>query len=109
MSKSKSTIGYPPAACFLRRIETKNRKGFGEQTHQPAFCSSEAPGQPPIGVQLLYKYSQQHERLPALMVQMQSEETKNHQLRQRLAKLKHLVGQKQLEIDFLHKLMELGS
>jgi transposase-like protein len=57
----------------------------------------------------LYKYSPQHQPKPTLVVQMQSEETKNHELRQRLAELERIVGQKQLEIDFLNKLMELGS
>jgi transposase len=57
----------------------------------------------------LYKYSPQHEQKPTLVVQMQSEETKNHELRQRLAELERIIGQKQLEIDFLNKLMEVGS
>lgn len=57
----------------------------------------------------LYKYSPQHEQQPTLVLQMQSEETKNHKLRQRLAELERIVDQKQLEIDFLNKLREVGS
>jgi hypothetical protein len=48
-------------------------------------------------------------RKPTLVVQMQSEETKNHELRRQVAELERTIGQKQLEIDFLNKLMELGS
>ena len=40
---------------------------------------------------------------------MQSEEIKNSELRQRMAELERIVGQKQLEIDFLNKLLEIGS
>ena len=53
----------------------------------------------------LYKYSPQHQRKATLVVQMQSEEAKTHELRQRVAELERIIGQKQLEIDFLNKLV----
>ena len=40
---------------------------------------------------------------------MKSEESKNQDLRARVAELERAVGQKQLEIDFLNKLLEVGS
>lgn len=57
----------------------------------------------------LYKYSPQHERRCTLVVQMESEELKSSELRKRIAELERIVGQKQLEIDFLNKLLEIGS
>lgn len=57
----------------------------------------------------LYKYSLYHEQKCTLVVQMKSEETKNSELQKRLAELERIVGQKQLEIDFLNKLLEIGS
>jgi len=57
----------------------------------------------------LYKYSPYHEQKCTLVVQMNSEEIKNSELRQRMAELERIVGQKQLEIDFLNKLLEIGS
>lgn len=57
----------------------------------------------------LYKYSPYHEQKCTLVVQMKSEELKNSELRQCLAGLERIVGQKQLEIDFLNKLFEIGS
>jgi transposase-like protein len=57
----------------------------------------------------LYKYSPYHEQKCTLVVQMKSEELKTNEFRQRLAELERIVGQKQLEIDFLNKLLELGS
>jgi transposase len=57
----------------------------------------------------LYQYSPHHEQKCTLVVQMKSEELKNNELRQRLAELERIVGQKQLEIDFLNKLLEIGS
>ena len=57
----------------------------------------------------LYQYSPYHEQKCTLVVQMKSEELKNSELRQRMAELERIVGQKQLEIDFLNKLLEIGS
>jgi len=57
----------------------------------------------------LYKYSPHHEQKCTLVVQMKSEESKNQDLRARVAELERVVGQKQLEIDFLNKLLEVGS
>ena len=59
--------------------------------------------------QWLYKYSPYHEQKCTLVVQMKSEETKNSELQKRVAELERVVGQKQLEIDFLNKLLEIGS
>ena len=50
-----------------------------------------------------------NEQKCTLVVQMKSEELKNSELRQRLAELERIVGQKQLEIDFLNKLLDIGS
>jgi transposase-like protein len=57
----------------------------------------------------LYKYSPAHQPKCTLVVQMESEEQKKYELQQRIAVLERIVGQKQLEIDFLNKLLEIGS
>lgn len=57
----------------------------------------------------LYKYSPEHSRGVTLVVQMESEEQKTLYYMQRVAELERIIGQKQLEVDFLNKLIELGS
>ncbi len=57
----------------------------------------------------LYKYSPVHAQKCTLVVQMKSEEQRKHELQQKVAELERIVGQKQLEIDFLNKLLEVGS
>jgi len=57
----------------------------------------------------LYRFSAAHESKCTLVVQMKSEATKTQDLQKRLAELERIVGQKQLEIDFLNKLLEIGS
>jgi transposase len=57
----------------------------------------------------LYLYSPDHQAKCTLVVQMESEETKKQELQGRIAELERIVGQKQLEIDFLNRLIEVGS
>jgi transposase len=57
----------------------------------------------------LYKYSPHHSAGTKMVVQMESEAHKTLQLLQRVAELERIVGQKQLEIDFLNKLMEVAT
>lgn len=57
----------------------------------------------------LYKYSPVHHQKCTLVVQMESEEQQKQHLQQRLSELERIVGQKQMEIDFLNKLLEVGS
>jgi len=57
----------------------------------------------------LYRYSKDYQKKPIFVVQMESEAQKTLQLLQRVAELERAVGQKQLEIDFLNKLLEIGS
>jgi transposase len=57
----------------------------------------------------LYAYSPHHEQKTILVVQMESEAHKSQMLQQRVAELERIVGQKQLELDFLNKLFEIGS
>lgn len=57
----------------------------------------------------LYQYSPHYVRKTTFVVQMESESYKTQRLQQKVAELERIVGQKQLEIDFLNKLLEVGS
>lgn len=57
----------------------------------------------------LYKYSKEHSPGTIQVVQMESESQKTKLYQQRIAELERIVGQKQLEIDFLSKLLEVSS
>jgi transposase-like protein len=57
----------------------------------------------------LYKYSVHYEQRSKLVVEMESESYRTQQLLQRVAELERIIGQKQLEVDFLNKLLEIGS
>jgi transposase-like protein len=57
----------------------------------------------------LHKYSMNHQKGVRQVVQMQSEAQKTKELLERLAELERVVGQKQLQIDYLEKLLQIGS
>ncbi len=56
----------------------------------------------------IYKYSDL-EKGTNKVIQMESEEYRTKQLLERVAELERTVGQKQLEIDYLQKTLELSS
>jgi transposase-like protein len=57
----------------------------------------------------LYQYSPHHSQRTTLVVQMESESHKTKRLLEKVAELERIVGQKQIEIDFLNKVLEVGS
>lgn len=57
----------------------------------------------------LYKYGQKTEKGTKIVIEMESEAVKTKHLQERVAELERIIGQKQLEIDYLDKLLELES
>lgn len=57
----------------------------------------------------LHKYSPHHKKGTVQVVQMESESKKTQQLLERVKDLERHVGLKQLEIDYLNKLLEVSS
>jgi len=109
MSKSKGQLELRERRIFSEELKKKVVKDLvSKRTTLRAVVAEHQVNRNSV-YSWLYKYSPQHEQKPTLVVQMQSEETKSHQLRQRVAELERIIGQKQLEIDFLNKLMEVGS
>lgn len=57
----------------------------------------------------LYKYSAHHHPGTRIVIEMESEEQKRKGHLERISQLERIIGQKQLEIDYLNKLLEIGS
>lgn len=57
----------------------------------------------------LYKYGQKTEKGVKIVIEMESEAYKTKRLLERVGELERIIGQKQLEIDYLDKLLELES
>jgi transposase len=59
--------------------------------------------------QWLNKYSGHLQTTKRIVVEMQSESYKSRELEKRIQELEAALGRKQLEVDFLNKMIELGS
>lgn len=57
----------------------------------------------------LYRYSIHHKKGSRMVVELESEGKKSERLEQRIAELERAVGQKQLSIDYLEKLVEIAG
>jgi transposase len=57
----------------------------------------------------VYKYSKRFEQGVSQVVQLESEQEKTKKLKLRLAELERIVGQKQMKIDYLEKMIEIGG
>lgn len=57
----------------------------------------------------LRKYSKRYQHQVQTVVQMESEANKNKALKARIAELERALGQKQLKIDYLEKLIEISQ
>lgn len=59
--------------------------------------------------QWLNKYSRHLQSSKRIVVEMKSESYKTRELEKRIQELEAALGRKQLEVDFLNKMIELGS
>lgn len=57
----------------------------------------------------VYMYSPEHEQGIKQVVQMQSEEHKTKELLRQVAELERAVGQKQLQLDYLERLVQVSG
>lgn len=57
----------------------------------------------------LYKYSAHHQRGTRQVIEMESEAAKTKALLAQIAELERIIGQKQLQLDYQDKLLELVS
>ena len=57
----------------------------------------------------LNKFSRNLKKGQVIVVEKESEQRKNQELRAKIAELERIIGQKQMEIDFLNKVIEIGS
>jgi transposase-like protein len=55
----------------------------------------------------LRKYSSHYQSATKVVVQMESEQEKTKKLQARIAELERVLGRKQMEVDYLNKLIEL--
>lgn len=109
MKKTKAKLEIRPTRCFSEEFKkSKVKEIIGKQVTITQLSRLYGVTRTAL-YKWLYKYSAHHERKSTLVVQMESESYKTERLQQRVAELERTIGQKQLEIDFLNKLLEIAS
>ena len=109
MRQVKSKIEIRERRIFSEELKKKAVKELVSKRTTIRSLMSEHQVSAATVYRWLYKYSPHHEQKCTLVIQMRSEELKSRELQQRIAELERIVGRKQLEIDFLNKLLEIGS
>jgi transposase-like protein len=109
MKKSKVKLEIRPRRCFSEEFKKGKVKDLVEKQVTVTQLSRLHGVSRSAVYKWLYQYSPHHQQNTTFVVQMESEAYKTQRLQQQVAELERVIGQKQLEIDFLHKLLELGS
>lgn len=109
MAKTKVKLTINPSRIFSEEFKRKKVKELVEKRISILELTREYSVSRTAVYKWLYKYSVNHSQKTKLVVQMESEQEKTNHYRQRNAELERIVGQKQLEIDFLTKMLELAS
>lgn len=109
MKKSKSRLELRRNRCFSDEFKRSKVKELIEKQITVTELSRIYGVTRTAVYKWLYKYSSHHEKRTTLVVQMESESHKTKRLQQQLAELERAVGKKQLQIDFLEKLLEVAS
>lgn len=108
-AKPKPKLEIRPNRCFSEEFKKSKVKELVEKRITVTELSRLYGVSRNAVYKWLYKYSAHHEKKTTLVVEMESESFKTKRLQQQVAELERIVGKKQLEIDFLEKLLELGS
>jgi transposase-like protein len=64
---------------------------------------------PQIIYRWIHKYSSDHPKQAKIVVEMESESQKALFYKEKVAELERLIGQKQIQLDFMEQLIELAS
>jgi transposase len=109
MKKNKSKLEIRARRCFSEEFKKSKVKELVDKQVTVVQLSRLYGLTRAAVYKWLYQYSPHHHQKTTLVVQMESESYKTQRLQQQVAELERTIGQKQLEIDFLNKLLELAS
>ena len=104
-----------------KRLQLRQRRIFSEvvkrhiveQIELGKLSVARASRENGVGITSIYnwlhKYSRHLQGGKTLVVQMDSEATKTQALQKRILELEAALGRKQMEVDFLNKMIEIGK
>lgn len=109
MKKSKARLQLRERRIFSEAFKKSKVKELIEKQITVIQLSRLYGVSRPAIYKWLHQYSPEYRGRTTLVVQMESESYKTQRLQEKVAELERIIGQKQLEIDFLNKLLEISS
>lgn len=109
MSKSKVKLSLKPRRIFSDKLKKKVVKDIEQGKVSVLGASREYAIRPQTAYNWLKKYSAHLHPSTTLVIQMDSEQYRSRELEKKIAELEAALGRKQLEIDYLNKLIEIAG
>jgi transposase-like protein len=109
MGNSKVKKSLRPRRIFSERLKKKIVKDIDEGKTNITGVSREYQVSAVSIYKWLKKYSAHLHPSTTIVMQMDSEQYRSRELEKKVAELESVIGRKQMEIDYLNKLIELAQ
>lgn len=109
MAKSKVKKSLRPRRIFSEQLKKKIIKDIDEGKTNVTGAGREYQVSNVAIYRWLKKYSAHLHPSTTIVMQMDSEQYRSRELEKRIAELESVIGRKQMEIDYLNKLIELSG
>lgn len=109
MAKSKVKKTLRPRRIFSEQLKKKIIKDIDEGKTNITGAGREYQVSNVAIYRWLKKYSAHLHPSTTIVMQMDSEQYKSRELEKKVAELESVIGRKQMEIDYLNKLIELAG
>ena len=109
MAKSKVRKSLKPRRIFSEQLKKKIIKDIDEGKTNVTGAGREYQVSNVAIYRWLKKYSAHLHPSTTIVMQMDSEQYRSRELEKKIAELESVIGRKQMEIDYLNKLIELSG
>ena len=109
MAKSKVKKSLKPRRIFSEQLKKKIIKDIDEGKTNVTGAGREYQVSNVAIYRWLKKYSAHLHPSTTIVMQMDSEQYRSRELEKKIAELESVIGRKQMEIDYLNKLIELSG
>ncbi|PWD99975.1 transposase [Marinilabilia rubra] len=109
MKKKRSQFQFRPSRYFSEDFKKQKVHEIVTKKATVREISNLYEIRTPIIYRWIHKYSSDHPKQTKIVVEMESESQKALFYKEKVAELERLVGQKQIQLDFMEKLIELAS
>ena len=109
MAKTQARVSLKPRRVFSDKLKKKIVKDIEQGKVNIAAVGREYDVSTTSVYKWLKKYSSFLQPSTTLVVQMESEQYKSKELEKKIADLEAALGRKQMEIDYLNKLIDIAG